>query len=212
VDLYKAATGNHAYALLKKLIDQILVASTANVSNSLFVIPAFFNLDALEDLRNQANAQKISQENRFAIISSPLASALGQDDRIRSNLFYGQRNGEQGYRVWKNIGGFNTVREYPDFPGGPYGGLIGDDRLVGVSVRKITDMQAVAKNHGIKPTMAFWPVTDESGLEMMGVGFQEQGTVDVYVALAMLLGIGVGNRGGAAGTVTDNAGCLIRVA
>jgi hypothetical protein len=39
--------------------------------------------------------------------------------------------------------------------------------------------------------------------------WQEQGTGDAYISPAILFGVGVGNQGGAVGSMTDYAGCVI---
>ena len=63
---------------------------------------------------------------------------------------------------------------------------------------------------GIRKAMEFWPLRDEeSGIELCGIGCQEAGTGDVYASVAILFGTGVGNQGGAPGTMTDNAGCRV---
>jgi hypothetical protein len=105
------------------------------------------------------------------------------------------------------------VREYTDFPaGGPnVGGLDGDQRLAAVSVRKPQDMTETAESLGIRRVMEFYPLTDaENGPELRGISWQEGGTGNVYVSVATLFGTGVGNQGGPVGSMTDNAGCLIR--
>ncbi len=50
----------------------------------------------------------------------------------------------------------------------------------------------------------------ESGLELTAVTWQEGGTGDTYLSVAILFGIGVGNQLGAAGAITDYAGLLIK--
>jgi len=72
-------------------------------------------------------------------------------------------------------------------------------------------MTATARELGIPVLMEFYPVRDdESGLELCGIVWQESGVGDVFLSVAILFGVGVGNQGGAAGSITDNAGCLIR--
>lgn len=95
--------------------------------------------------------------------------------------------------------------------GANLGGLAGDHRLAVVAVRKIHDMADAAKSLGIRKTMEVYPLRDdETGLELSGIAWQEAGTGVVYLSAAVLFGVGVGNQGGAAGTKTDYAGCLIR--
>lgn len=215
VDLYKAAIGNLGFALGKYIIDTVLAEAAVGVSNSSLLNPALCNLDSFDDtLRGQANAQKMAQKTRWAFVNTALASALGQDDRVRSELFYGQKNGEQGFRIWKNLAGFQWVKEYPDIAnaGNKLIGLMGDHRLAAVSVRKIQDTENIAEELGIPKVMEFYPIKDDegSGLELTGVTWQEQGTGDTFLSVAILFGVGAGNQGGAAGSITDNAGCLIQ--
>ncbi len=218
VDLYKAALSNVAYALGKNVVDGVLAqaASGGCVTNSILGLPSYFNLDYVDDtLRAQCNAQKMAQQTRWGFISTALASTLGLDDRVRSSLFYGKLNGENGYRVWKNIGGFQWLREYPDVinAGNNLGGVFGDHRLAVVSVRKIEDMENAAKSFGIREVMRFYPMRDEqTGLELCGISFQEAGTGQVHLSVALLFGVGVGNQFGSPGTKTDNAGLLVQTA
>ena len=217
VDLYQGAIGNIAYALGKKVVDGVLAQAGAGyVSNQLLVPPQLATLDTFDGtIRSQCNAQKMAPSTRWAFISSELAGALGTDDRVRSALYYGQLNGDQGYRTWKNLGGFAWIKEYPDVTkaGVNIGGIVGDHRLACVSVRKLEDMESTAKSLKIREVMRFYPLTDEeSGLELCGISFQEAGTGDVYLTVAILFGVGVGNQGGAPGSVTDNAGLLLKTA
>jgi hypothetical protein len=154
----------------------------------------------------------LKTDTRWALISTALAESLGADDRTRSKLFYNQRNGNHGYRRWQDLGGFRWIREFDDIrnSGTNITGLMADDRLACVSVRKIKDMENAAESLGIRATMKFYPLKDEeSGLELTGLSWQEGGTGDVYVAAAILFGTHVGNGGQPAGSMTDNAGCLI---
>ena len=210
VDLYKAACANIGYALGKEVVDQVLAACASGVSNSLPVSPVLTNLDTWDGpIRKQCNSQKMLDQRRWGFITSPLAEALGLDDRVRSKLFFDERCASRGFRRWVNIAGFSTLREYPDITlaGNQVAGIVGDSRLAAIAVRKIEDMTSTAKALGVPSVMEFWPLTDaESGLEICGIGWQEAGTGDVIVSAAILFGIGCGNQGGVAGTMTDNAG------
>lgn len=154
----------------------------------------------------------MTAKNRFCFVNTPLASALGADDRVKSELFHGQKNGEQGYRRWSNVAGFAWIREEPEFPvgGGNIAGLAGDRRLVGVALRQIKTVANLADQLGIPKVMEFYAKSDpESAMPLTGVAWQEAGTGDAYLSVAALLGIHVGNGGGANGSMTDDAGCLI---
>jgi hypothetical protein len=213
VDLLKPALANMAHALGKYVLDQILfTAATGAVSNSFVLNPLLVSLESFEALRSQCNAQKIANTGRFCFLNGALAGALLQDDRVKSELFYGQKDGAAGFRRFKNIAGFSWLREYQDFPGGGINaaGLCGDKRLAVVSVRPIEDVSLNVEALGIPKVMGFYPVKDdESGLSMTGVSWQEAGTGDVYFSAAILFGIEVGNQGGVPGSCTDTAGLLI---
>jgi hypothetical protein len=208
--LYKEAVRNYGYALGKYVVDYALAQITAlNFSNQVAVAPANITLDTFDGtIRDQCNAQKMTNKGRFAIINTAAASKLGSDDRVRSSLFYGALNGDQGYRRWGNLGGFSFIREYPDmFAGGGLWGYAGEGRGICVANRQIDFANAAAELLGVPKVMEFYPITDpESGINMTGAAWQEVGTGDVYVAAGLLFGIGAGKQGGAAGTITDNGG------
>jgi hypothetical protein len=210
--LYKEAIRNYGFALGKYVVDTALAQVTAaNLSNQVQVAVANINLDTFDGtLRDQMNAQKISNRGRYCLINTSAASKLGSDDRVRSSLFYGALNGDQGYRRWNNLAGFGFIREYPDmFAGGNLLGVAGDSRAIVVATRR-PDFSNVADQLGVPKVMEFFPMSDaESGIEMTGVAWQEPGTGDVYVSAGILFGVGVGKQGGAAGAITDNAGVRI---
>jgi hypothetical protein len=211
-NLYAAAVKNYAYALAKYILDQILVQSFGNFSNSVLAAPAGASLDSFEAIRSQCNSQKLLDKGRWMIANTPLAAALANDDRTRSELFYGQLNGDKGYREWRNLAGFKWIKEYPDVTAdiGPYIALCGDRRAICLAVRR-PDFSNAADELGVPKIMDFYPIEDpETKLPLLGVAWQEVGTGDVYVSAAILFGVGAGNQGGAPGSITDNAGLLIR--
>jgi hypothetical protein len=214
IPLYQEAIRNYAYALGKAVVDQSLQQITgANFSNSVTVPVANVTLDTAEAIRTQMNAQKAMGRGRYMLCGSPFATALQNDDRVKSNLFYGMLNGDRGYRMFKNLAGFGWIMEYPDFPSGnnllAFGG---DSRAIVVASRR-PDFSNVAEELGVPKVMEFYPIQDEeSGLFMTGVGWQEVGTGDVYVSAALLFGIGAGSQGGGAGKITDSAGVIVKSA
>lgn len=214
IPLYKRAVSNYGYALSKIVLDAALAQVNGNFSNNLKYTTANTNLDTLEAIRGQLNAQKAMGKGRFGIITSATAAAIQNDDRVKSSLFYGALNGDQGYRTFTNIAGFEKVIEYPDFSltGGNNAGLFGDRRSIVIANRR-PDFSNVAAELGVPQVMEFYPMVEpETGLQVTGVAWQEVGTGDVYVSAAVLFGIGAGNQGGAAGTVTDNAAVLVTTA
>ena len=213
--LYREAIRNYGWALGKYIVDTALAQCTpANFSNTVKVAPPNVNLDVVDGtIRTQLNSQKTYNRGRYALVSSTFAQYLGNDDRVRSSLFYGLLNGNNGYRIWRNLAGFNFIREYPDmYSGNNLIGFAGDSRAIVVATRS-PDFSNVAAQLGVPQIMEFYPMQDEeSGIFMTGVAWQEVGTGDVYVSAGVLFGVGAGNQGGAAGTITDNGGLLIQSA
>ena len=216
VELYKEATRNIAYALRKQIFNSILASANVNFSNSMTLAPQLVNADTVDGpIRSQLNFQKIFDTGRYMICGTPFAQALGADDRIRSKLFWAELNDSKGYRSWKDVGGFENIVEYPDLPT-VAGGVLAMcfDKRAGVIVsRRIKDASDVARQLGVKPSMLFEQQTDPvSGLPITACSFQEAGTGDVYAALGCLVGTASGNQGGVPGSITDNAGLIIRSA
>lgn len=213
--LYKEAVRNYGYALGKQVVDTALgQILPGNFSNSVTTPVANVTLDTFDnDIRNKMNSLKVFNKNRWALLNSSAAGQLGQDDRVRSSLFYGALNGDNGYRKWANLAGFNWVREYPDFPtANNLWGFAADPRAIAVASRR-PDFSNVAAQLGVPQVMEFYPITDEeSGLYMTGVAWQEVGTGDVYVSAAILFGVSAGSQGGGAGKITDSAGVLLKSA
>jgi hypothetical protein len=215
LELYQEAIRNYGYALSKYVLDACLgIATAANFSNSAGVAIGNVTLDTLDvDLRNQMNAQKMVDTGRFLICNTPFASKIGADDRVRNSQFgIDQKNGGRGYRRYNNIGGFSWIREYPDFPANGIGlnAFAGEKRGFTVASRAINFSNA-AESLGITKTMDFYAIADQlSGIQMTGVAWQEQGTGDVFVSAGVLFGMSAGKQGGAAGTITDNGGLLVK--
>lgn len=209
IELYKEAIRNYGFALAKSVVDSALATITAaNFSNSVTVALANTTLDTFDtNIRNQCNLQKMFGNGRYCILNTPAAGQLGQDDRVRSSLFYAMLNGDNGYRLWRNLAGFKNVREYPDFTNaGGLSGFAGDARAIAIASRR-PDFSNVAEQLGVPKVMDFNQIQDpQSGLYMTGVAYQKQGTGDVIVAAGVLFGVGAGKQGGANGTITDNAG------
>ena len=207
--LYLECTRNTGYALAKYVLDAAMAkVVAANFTHSEPISSVNFTLDALETLRTDLNTQKAKAMGRFGIINSTYATALQNDDRVKSALFYAQLNGDRGYRVFRNIAGFEAVIEYPDLPTNSenLAGFFGDSRSIVIATRQIVFANA-ANQLKVPQIMEFIPMTDpETELTMTGVGWQQPGTGDVTFSPAVLFGIGAGAQGGTAGTVTDNAG------
>ena len=212
IPLYKRAIANIAYVLGKAVVDSALATCTAaNFSNKIVINPANVSLDSMEAIRSELNLQKALNKPRWGLMTTPFAGTLEGDDRVKSSLFYGALNGDEGYRVFRNLSGFTWLREYPDLSlvGNNLTAVFADPRAIVVATRK-PDFSNVAEQLGCPEIMRFFPLSDpESGLNAIGVMWQEPGTGDVIVSIAILWGVAGGNQGGAAGTVTDQAAVLV---
>lgn len=208
---YKLWLAGAGQALALNVFAQIMAEAATNVSTEVPFPLVSANLDAWEEtVRGQLNGQKADARTRRAFVSIPIASALGVDDRVRSSLFYGQLNREQGYRIWYNLAGFQTIREVPQITDSGIDGLAFDHRLVGLAIRGLETPGKLADELKIPKVMEFFETIDyESRLSLTAALWQEPGTADVFLSVGLLLGLHVGNGGGAAGTMTDYAGCRL---
>lgn len=209
--LYKRAVKNIGYVLGKLVVDAALAQIAGNFSNKIVINPANISLDSLEAIRSQLNLQKTLNKPRWGLTNTTFAAALQNDDRVKSSLFYGALNGDNGYRMFKSIAGMSWLREYPDFAnvGNNIQAFFGDPRAICVAIRK-PDFSNAAAQLGCPEVIRFFPLSDpESGINAVGVMWQEPGTGDVIVSVGILFGIGAGNQGGAAGTITDQAGVVV---
>lgn len=211
-DLYKEAIRNNAYVLGKSMVDYALtLAVAANFTHESAFAVNDSDLDALEHIRTDLNGQSAAPVGRFGFVNSTVSAVIQADERVASGDYYGQLNGGSGYRRFTNIAGFENVWEYPDFPanGENLTGFFGDKRAVVIASRR-PDMQNLAQQLGIPTVMRFESVTDpETGLTLTGIAWQEQGTADVYVSVAVLYGAKAGAQGGAADSKTDKSGHLL---
>lgn len=203
------------YSLRKLLIDTALgVILPGNFTYQKAVDPANVNLDTVEGLRSKLNTQKAAPFGRFGIVNTAFAGALQADQRVGSSLFYNMLNGDTAYRRYKNLAGFSNIYEYPDFPGtANLQGFFGDRRGIVIAVRPVDIAQVTPEALGIPKIMSLTPMVDEeTGLPFVAVGYQKQGTGDLYVSLAILFGVAGGNQGGAQNAITDRGGVRVLTA
>lgn len=212
IPLYKRAVSNIGYVLGKLVVDAALAQCTQNnFSNKVIINPANVSLDSMEQLRSQLNTQKALNRPRWGLMNTTFAGALQNDDRVKSSLFYGALNGNEGFRMFRNLAGFTWAKEYPDLNlvGNNVQAFFGDPRSIVVATRR-PDFSNAAAQLGCPEVMRFFPLSDtESGINATGVMWQEPGTGDVIVSVGLLFGVSAGNQGGAAGTITDNAGVVV---
>lgn len=214
-NLYAEAIKNYGYVLSKSIIDVGLgKASPTNFSNSKIESINNTTLETAEAIRTLLNTNKAAPRGRFGIVNSAFAGALQNDQRVASNLFYGQLNGGQGYRTFRNVAGFENIWEYPDMPANAANitGFFGDRRAVTICAR-VPDVGQAQAELGIPSIAKFETLQDEAtGLTFLGISWMEAGTFDTYVTVAVLYGVSAGNQGGAAGAITDNAGVISKSA
>src|ERR1039458_2873553 len=109
IPLYKEALRNIGWTLGKNVVDAALGQIVGNFSNRLTGAVQNINLDTIDGaIRTQLNKQKVYDQGRYLIVGSDFASSIGGDARVRSNLFYGELNGNHGYRLWQNLAGFRS--------------------------------------------------------------------------------------------------------
>lgn len=114
---YQEAIALTAYVLAKGVVDNVLAGvTTRNFSQEYAVAVADFDYDAITKITEKANIQKMMPTGRVMIVASAVASILDADARITSKDFSGQQTGGNGIRVFRNVGGFELIQEYPDFP------------------------------------------------------------------------------------------------
>ena len=210
MDLTRAVV-NQGYALRKLIIDTALQTVLAsNFSHQYPVAVGNGTLDTFEALRSKLNTQKASPNERFGIINTSLAGELQADQRVGSSLFYNMLNGGNALRRYTSLAGFQNIYEYPDmYAGGNLRGYVGDRRGVVIAVRAI-DYSNAADILRVPKVMETVPmIDDETGMPFTGVGYQKQGTGDVYFTVGLLFGVAAGSQGGAADAITDKAGVRI---
>lgn len=69
--------------------------------------------DALSAMTTKLNQNGASPVGRVAIVNSAVAQTLDADSRVTSKDYYGQLTGGNGLRMWRNVGGFAEIYEWP---------------------------------------------------------------------------------------------------
>ena len=207
-DALAGAIGDAAYVLAKSVVDSALAKFVAaNVSKSTTETIANTDRDTLGKVRKAMNAVK-APSRRFGIVNSDFAEALTSDARISSADYYGQRLASDPYVALQNIGGFEKIVEYPDLPttGNLSGAFFSPESIV-IWTGLPDDSSQLAAEYGIPQVVTTEVVTDpNSGLSLLGILGQKQGTLDLTLTVTMLYGSAVGKQGGSAGAITDYAG------
>jgi len=114
---YGEVIGLAGYALAKAAIDNLLAAVTIqNFSQGTVSAAADFDLDVIQSVCGSMNGLGALPTGRVLLVNTAVANVIAADTRISSSEQYGQREGGNALRSWKNVGGFAEIIEYPDLP------------------------------------------------------------------------------------------------
>lgn len=209
-DLYNETIGNLAFALGKEAFDYAMsLVVAANFSTASTFSHANSDKDMLDDVTSKLNTRGANPVGRYGIVNSAVFTALDNDARIASSEFYGERRGGEGYGVIRNTAGFQTIYEYPGMPtnSANVSGFFGTRESFVMASRLPRNVFDIAARIGIPQIASADVVTDaETGLSLMGITWQEQGTFDIITTMVWLYGIAAGKQGGSNDTKTDRAG------
>lgn len=115
-DAFLGAQDSMGYVLGKAMVDSILAkAKGANLSYSETYSTANSDLDAISAITTKLNENGAAPTGRVGIVNSAVAATLELDSRVASKDYYGQLTGSSGLRVFRGIGGFEAIYEYPGF-------------------------------------------------------------------------------------------------
>lgn len=116
-DVYQGAITDTAYVLGKAMVDSVLAKVTgANISYSVTDSTANSDLDIIEQITTTMNGNGAMPMGRIGLVSSAVAQTLALDSRVASRDYYGNLTGGMGLRVFRGIGGFEAIYEYPNLP------------------------------------------------------------------------------------------------
>lgn len=163
------------------------------------------------------------------VVTTATAHGLSVGDRVQFQSLAGGGAGltDDGTTYWvasvptattltvSATDGGSAVNVTTDYTGGTISrvqnltGVFFDPRALVCLAGVPEDHSAAREIVGAPATSNVTVVTDPdpgSDLSMMAIAEQEQGTLDGYLAIAMVWGSSVGAQGGSAGSLTDNAG------
>jgi hypothetical protein len=212
--LYQDTINDAAFVLGKAVVDGVCALITAaNFSQSSTVAIASTSRDTLGTVRKNMNT-KGAGPTRFGIVNSDFFEKLDSDSRIASRDYYGQQTGANAFGHIQSVAGFADIWEYPSLPANSenLSGFFFDPRAVSLVTGLPDHTFELAASLGIPQVMRHEIVQDPaSGLAMMALFWQEQGTADVYMTITLLWGALAGKQasGNSAGIATDYAGYRI---
>lgn len=212
-NLYEEAISNLAFSLGKEAFDYgMSLVTAANFSLSETFSIANSDKDALDAVTAKLNLNGANPMGRFGIVNSGVFTTLDNDARIASSDYYGARRGGEGYGVIRNAAGYGAIYEYPGMPTNAenLSSFFGTRESLVIASRLPRNVFDIAARIGIPAVANAEVVTDaETGMSLMGITWQEQGTFDIYTTLVWMYGMAAGKQGGTAGDKADYAGCRI---
>lgn len=114
---YEECIGNTGYVLAKTVIDDALAkCDSRRFTQETTFATADCDFEMLNDVTEKMNSKGALPTGRVLLVNSAVASTLAADARISSRDYSGQQPGGDGYRVFRNVGGFAEIIEYPDLP------------------------------------------------------------------------------------------------
>lgn len=117
-ETYSGAIADAAYVLGKTMIDSVLAkVKSSNISYGETATTANSDLDVIANITTTMNGNGALPMGRIGIVSSAVAQSLELDTRVMSKDYYGITTGESSLRVFRNVGGFAAIYEYPNLPG-----------------------------------------------------------------------------------------------
>jgi len=112
---YRETIANAGYVLAKAVIDSVLAKiNFRSFSQWSTFATADCDFDMLVDVTGDLNGVGALGNMRTMLVNSAAANALSADSRIASKDYAGQLLGGEGYRHFRNVGGFGDIIEYPD--------------------------------------------------------------------------------------------------
>lgn len=140
---YQGSVGDAGYVLGKQIVDYALgLVDSTRFSQGSVIATADFDVDALVAIGEAMNGKTESNE-RFLLVNSGVASVLAVDQRLINSQWFGEKQGGETIRVWRNAFGFREIREYVDLPTNT------GTALTSVSVANSGDLFTKAA-HGLK--------------------------------------------------------------
>lgn len=114
---YSKVIGNMGFALAKNFVTHVAQKFNArNISQSSTYTTGNSDYDAIENIRSDMNGVGASPLGRVGIVNTDVASSLHLDTRVLSRDYRGEMDGGNAFRVFRNLAGFEEVREWPELP------------------------------------------------------------------------------------------------